>query len=632
MGWLGGMLQGFTDTSDQIRQRNQAEDDANRQRENSVFQALLSSPDPEVKNLAIAGVLHSGDPRQKASGLSGWIGKMRSSPYMGMIQQLSPEVPGEAPPAAGGTGTGPAGGQAPTGTPGSGALPSEPGKAAEPPSLAQPATSPTEVGAPPPTATVPLPGAGTPLQPPTGTAGPSASPTLPASVTQSKTQPRQYFETPEDAARKKASATQEGDIGGRVKARVAAGASPQAAVAPELMGARGGLGISHVMVEDQQGVQHAAIFDARRQQYIDPDTQQPILGARPLTSTGSTSLGADRESISRELYNGRRATQLTGPEMAHVNAEVQRRQGMLKPSAALASANTMLPNASVQQKTELADALMAGTYQPPAQGAAAPATAAPTADVGAPPPSIAAPTTAPAPTGAAGPPPAPGARPKLGAAVPPDLATATRETGKPLPPAIAATLAKAQSTNDLIDQALKALEPYKNDNTMEGSVNLARKYKAGYDSVSTAAAQLADLAGLQSSASAQLTAGGSRAQRFYIDRRQHVPRLPSTRQIDASEMIGAGTANRASQWIKGDEGGFDTPALMYKKLQGARDNNQHFIDETNKATTQTKSGGAGTPPPQPMASHGPAAPAAAAGPGPEWQMINGKLYHNGQPY
>lgn len=212
-------------------------------------------------------------------------------------------------------------------------------------------------------------------------------------------------------------------------------------------------------------------------------------------------------------------------------------------------------------------------------------------------------------------------------------------------PAVAQTLAKAESTNNLIDQALKALEPYKNDNTLGGSIELSRAYRGGtYDPIATAAAQLSDLAGLQTSSQAQLTSGASRALRYYTDRRQHVPRLPSGRQIDASTIAGPTATSHVSQWMKGDEGGFDSPSLMYQKLVAAKANNQSFIDELNTAMrTPAKSemkpepGAAapqpGQPPPppsqriRPAASHGPGGGggASAVVPGLHVDLTTGKL-------
>src|SRR6185295_11616422 len=87
------------------------------------------------------------------------------------------------------------------------------------------------------------------------------------------------------------------------------------------------------------------------------------------------------------------------------------------------------------------------------------------------------------------------------------------------------------------------------------------------------AAQLGDLAGLQQSAST-LIGGASRSQRIYADKRQHTPRLPSGRQIMFAKgqtgfgvpALGAERVNKLSQLKEGDEGGFDSPALMYNKL------------------------------------------------------------------
>lgn len=56
--------------------------------------------------------------------------------------------------------------------------------------------------------------------------------------------------------------------------------------------------------------------------YLDPVTKQPLEGFTPRTTTGSTSLGADRESVARELF-GKRAADLTPEQMATVNGQVE---------------------------------------------------------------------------------------------------------------------------------------------------------------------------------------------------------------------------------------------------------------------------------------------------------------------
>src|SRR5207244_1212165 len=129
------------------------------------------------------------------------------------------------------------------------------------------------------------------------------------------------------------------------------------------------------------------------------------------------------------------------------------------------------------------------------------------------------------------------------------------------------------------------LEPYKADNTLQGSINLAKNYRQGFDSVQAAASQLADLAGLQASVRQQLTGGSSRALRFYIDRRQHVPRLPGRRQVLANKAlpVSPGTVRPVpARWT-------------------------------------TRAAPAGPP-------------GAAPGPGADWTMVNGRLYYKGQPY
>lgn len=59
-------------------------------------------------------------------------------------------------------------------------------------------------------------------------------------------------------------------------------------------------------------------------QYLDPDTGKPLENFRPRTTTGSMNLGADRESIARELYH-KRAADLDPTEMADVNQKVMAR-------------------------------------------------------------------------------------------------------------------------------------------------------------------------------------------------------------------------------------------------------------------------------------------------------------------
>src|SRR5947207_778237 len=190
--YLTGLLQGFQGRKSEIEAQTYAEAQASRAREGKVFEALINSPDPQVKSLAVAGLLHSAEPGKRKSGLSGWLGEMEQSPYLPQIQALI--------------------NQPVTTTTQHETLPSRQtaGYLAQGPgqvgSLAQPSTSPTEVGAPPPTplespvtvggaagggAAAPTLSAPTPF---TGRAITRAAPPTP--YTTSTTAPREVFEDP----------------------------------------------------------------------------------------------------------------------------------------------------------------------------------------------------------------------------------------------------------------------------------------------------------------------------------------------------------------------------------------------------------------------------------------------------
>ena len=90
--WLTGLVQGFGARKSEIEQQNLQEGLRMRQREGQILQALSASPDPEVRSLAIAGLLDSAGPAKRKSGLQGWIGQTESSPYLSQIRALSPTV------------------------------------------------------------------------------------------------------------------------------------------------------------------------------------------------------------------------------------------------------------------------------------------------------------------------------------------------------------------------------------------------------------------------------------------------------------------------------------------------------------------------------------------------------------
>ena len=74
MAWLTGLLSGFGERKAQIEAENLREAELAGAREARVYETLINSPDPETRNLAIAGLLESAQPRRRKGGLRGWLG------------------------------------------------------------------------------------------------------------------------------------------------------------------------------------------------------------------------------------------------------------------------------------------------------------------------------------------------------------------------------------------------------------------------------------------------------------------------------------------------------------------------------------------------------------------------------
>ena len=80
-----------------------------------------------------------------------------------------------------------------------------------------------------------------------------------------------------------------------------------------------GSALRSVPGELADGTAAYGVFNPQTGQYIDPDTGEPIPNFRPRTTTGSRTLGGDREALSMEMF-GKQASQLTADEMAQLNA------------------------------------------------------------------------------------------------------------------------------------------------------------------------------------------------------------------------------------------------------------------------------------------------------------------------
>jgi hypothetical protein len=288
---MEGLVSGFMDQRNQEVARQFALDQQARQREGAVYEALINSPDPEIRAHAIIGLLDSARPAQRKGGIAGWLGEMQQNPALGRIRALIGQ---------------PVATQEPTfGLPSSqtsGMIGLPPGQAS---SMAQPSESPTEAGAGPMTAPSPTP-------------SPQITPQLqtrqaPAPVTGSKTvmKPRPVFESPEEATLRKYQAEEQGHLMGVHAGLVSVGIPPDQAMEATRKYAERRIGggaaaapYSSIQGEttDAQGNATPAwgVFDKTAGHYKHPVTGAPMLTFRPRTSTGSKSLGADFEIAAKE--------------------------------------------------------------------------------------------------------------------------------------------------------------------------------------------------------------------------------------------------------------------------------------------------------------------------------------------
>lgn len=158
MGWLEGLLTGYTDRRNEIERENMALAEQQAVREGQVYKDLLYSEDPTIKRMAQAGILELGTKR-KRSGIAGWLGHMETSPTYQQLLRYGNTPQGHevydddgspVPPAPQQPSVPKTGGAIATTPPAQG-------------SAAQPTTAATQPGAPPLTPPTPAAGAAPPL-------------------------------------------------------------------------------------------------------------------------------------------------------------------------------------------------------------------------------------------------------------------------------------------------------------------------------------------------------------------------------------------------------------------------------------------------------------------------------------
>jgi len=81
MGWMEGLITGFTDRQRELRRENQLQAAANVEREYRLFQSLLNSDDPEIRTMAGLGMMENAQGTTGGSFLQKWMGKQAANPY-----------------------------------------------------------------------------------------------------------------------------------------------------------------------------------------------------------------------------------------------------------------------------------------------------------------------------------------------------------------------------------------------------------------------------------------------------------------------------------------------------------------------------------------------------------------------
>ena len=221
--WLTGMLQGFTARKAEVEEQNLREGLASRQRESKILDAVSKSPDPEVRSLAIAGILDSAGPAKRKSGLAGWVGQLQSSPHLEAIRRLSPTVQRtqavpDVPTQQGFIPDMPRGTALPAANPTQGGGPLRLGTVGQPP----PGPEATDF-------TTGVEGRAEPLSPITPDMRSLTGQVAPRSVQLTTEQPRAFLPSAADLARERAGAQAAGDVEGEVAGLEAAGFAPDEA-------------------------------------------------------------------------------------------------------------------------------------------------------------------------------------------------------------------------------------------------------------------------------------------------------------------------------------------------------------------------------------------------------------------
>ena len=311
-GFFSGLLAGFSGSARAGREQAAREAELQLARESKVMEHLATSDDPEIAGAALSGLLESasGMKRPKGGFLSNLLGAPRPIVNPAMAKLLSMINT----PVDGGPGLTVTTGATPTfDTPDGGGGATTGASAAMPTTVLgedAPPLPPNASGVP----TLPNVSRG-PLRMTGGTAVETPGP---------PPRPRQVFLPADEKMRRTTIARETAEVEGEYQGLIAAGFTPEQAREELKKKRTTGTAAPYqsVMLEvpDGQGgwTPVAGSFNRTTNTYTDTDGT-PLPNARPRQTTGSTSMGALRESIARARY-GKPYAQLTAPEQTQVLA------------------------------------------------------------------------------------------------------------------------------------------------------------------------------------------------------------------------------------------------------------------------------------------------------------------------
>lgn len=85
--YLSGIVSGFQQRKQELEDKRLEEQRSNNAREGKIYEALLQSSDPEIQSMALTGLLDTANPKRK-TGLSGWMGELQKNPALEGIKRL----------------------------------------------------------------------------------------------------------------------------------------------------------------------------------------------------------------------------------------------------------------------------------------------------------------------------------------------------------------------------------------------------------------------------------------------------------------------------------------------------------------------------------------------------------------